>query len=150
MTEHFSVEVLDQSTTPPSEYILDTSLKRYGPKSQFEEYLIFERLDDLAFMETHSSDQSFRINSGTPVDITGKYLVVLSVERQGDAFDADNFRVSLVAFHRYHYLSRPLLFLRNVNGQREVLEYPKTIRKVMPERRYNALRQKLIEQFDRL
>lgn len=150
ITEHFALEIVDRSTEPPTEYILDSSLKRYGPKNRFEEYLSFEDLKTLSFLDTKSPDQSFRVGSGTPVEITREHLVVLSVERQDGKFDPDNFRIVLVAFHRYHYLAHPLLVLREVNGDKQVLEYTETVRKVFDAKAFTPLRERLIQLFDEL
>jgi hypothetical protein len=150
ITEHFALEITDRSANPPEVFILDPSLKRYGPKSQFEDYLSIERLPNLDFMETQGTDQAFRLGAGVPIEITGRYLVVLSVSRQAGIFDPKNFVVSLVAFHRYHYLGRPLLFLRNVDGQKESLEYPDNIRRVLGDRKFGRLRAQLARRFNEL
>jgi hypothetical protein len=150
ITEHFALEIVDRAADPPVEYILDSSLKRYGPRDRFEEYLSFEDLKTLSFLDTKSPDQSFRVGAGTPVEITGQHLVVLSVERQDGVFNPDNFRIVLVAFHRHHYLAHPLMILRNVDGAREVLEYPETVRKVFAAGAFAPLRERLVMLFDRL
>jgi hypothetical protein len=150
ITEHFALKITDRSSDPPREFILDPSLKRYGPKSQFEDYLSIEELPSLSFMETQGADQAFRLGAGVPVEITGRYLVVLAVSRQAGVFDPNNFVVSLVAFHRHHYLGRPLLFLRNVKGQKEVLDYPDNVRRVFGVKTFARLRELLLKRFDAL
>jgi hypothetical protein len=150
ITEHFALEIVDRSTDPPTEYILDPSLKRYGEKNRFEEYMSLKGLSTLSFLDTKSADQTFRVGSGTPVEITRQHLVVLSVERQDGVFDPDNFRIVLVAFHRYHYLAHPLIILRCRAGQKDVLEYPDTVRKVFEPGQFDLLKRRLLELFHQL
>ena len=148
LSAHYVLRILQpQPEGPPQTYILDPSFHRYGPMSDFEDYLFYEPLNELEFVRHKSASEMMPIGSGMPIILHSKVLLGIVIGREGDQFDKDHYRLSLVATFRYRYAGRRLLSIRRTGDHTEVFENKETIRKALPLSEYEPLRRRLLEIF---
>ena len=148
LSAHYVLRILQgRRDGPPQTYILDPSFHRYGPLSDFEDYLFYEPLKELEFVRHKSTSETIAVGSGMPVILHSKVLVGLVVAREGGKLDKDHYRLSLVATFRYRYAGRNLYTIRKVGDRTEIVENKKTIGEALPLKEYEPLRRRLLDIF---
>lgn len=129
----------------PQAFILDPSARRYGPTEQFEDYLFFESMPELPFVKYQHPDISFPVQESIPLLIENNYLFSFVVEaRTNGAFDEKNFIIALTLTKRYHFAGRYVFALRMNNGEMEILENKSAAGRLLDEKTYQAMREKLL------
>ena len=148
LSAHYVLRILQQQPGgEPKTYILDPSFHRYGPLSDFEDYLFYEPLKELEFVSHKSVSETMPIGTGMPLILHSKVLVGLVLGREGDRFDKDHYRLSLVATFRYRYAGRRMLSIRRIGPRTAVVENKETVRKALPLSEYEPLRRRLLDLF---
>jgi hypothetical protein len=125
-------------------------MHRYGPQSDFEDYLFYEPREQLEFVRNRNTDEAFPIGNGTPVLMNSKVLLGIAVTRDGKKLDRNHYRLSLVATFRYRYAGRNIFSIRRSGDRVELIENAKLAAQVMPAQEYRMLRSRLIQLFEGL
>lgn len=131
-------------------YILDPSFQRYGEVNEFDDYLFFESMPNIPFVEKKETDERFAVGTATPVFIKSGFLIMLSVEKQNGLFNRDNFALSLTASRRFNYSGRYLLALRKSNGKDEILENQGLVENILSLDEYEVLRKTMLQWFEKI
>jgi hypothetical protein len=147
---HIVLRVTRPSFMSQTIYILDPSFQRYGELNEFDDYLFFESMPNIPFVEKKETDESFAVGTATPVFIKSGFLIMLSVEKQNGFFDKDNFSLSLTASRRFKYSGRYLLALRKNNGKDEILENQSLVENILSLDEYEVLRKRMLQWFVKL
>ena len=144
---HYVLMIHEPSFFSTATYVLDPSFRRYGPIEDFEDYLFFEKMITLPFMEEKNRSKIFTVGSGTPIIIKKGFLMMLVVEKNGDKFDRDNFVMAFTATHRHKYAGRYIYALRKNEGETEVLENKHTASLILGSKEYITLSERIKEFF---
>lgn len=130
-------------------YILDPSFKKYGAMSGFEDYLFFEEMPSLDFMENKLKDIGNAPNTLIPLLMKNDYLVGFALEKMDGQFDERHFILALTLTKKYNYAGRYLFAIRRkANGDTEIFENKKLAYEILSEKEYELLRKKITELFN--
>lgn len=140
---HIALLITRQSFFGSELYLLDPSFYRYGKESDFDEYLFFDKMQELAFVKNQTKDEIFNVGAITPILIRKEYIVGLIVDEQAGKFDKDNFIVAITATRRFKYSGRALLTLRKIDGRDEMQENTYLAGIILGSETYNKLRERL-------
>lgn len=128
----------------PEAYILDPSFRRYGPVSEFEDYLFFESYRELPFIKYQDPDLAMPVQNATPLMIEKNYLLSFVVEGVRGTFDENNYTVALTLTKKNNYAGRFVFALRRNQGVNELFENRSlVVPNLMDEREYQEIRDKL-------
>ncbi len=137
----------DKEEDPRGIYILDPSLKRYGPLADFEDYLFFDPKDRLEFARKRNPDETFHLGQGTPLVLRPNLQVGLVISADGRQFDAEHYRLILGVTRPYHYTARTLLLIRRRGARVEVIEQSSEGSRALGKQDYQQLRDRVLELF---
>ncbi|MFA5157413.1 MAG: hypothetical protein WC532_08560 [Candidatus Omnitrophota bacterium] len=147
---HIALLITRQSLFGQAVYLLDPSFRRYGLESDFDEYLFFDKMRELPFVENKNRDEVFNIGAITPILIRKEYIVGLIVDEQNARFDKDNFIVAITATRRFKYTGRALLTIRRIDGRTEVMENTHLAGIILGRDIYAKLRERIMQLYSEL
>lgn len=110
------------SPQDPGTYILDPSFNRYGNFKDFEDYVFYEVTDSLRFVQNQETDETFAVNTQSPLVIRSNHIIGLMAEKVDGKFDPENFSLALTATKRLAYRGRYLYQIYASNGKVHKLE----------------------------
>ena len=129
-------------------YIIDPSFRRYGPKSEFEEYLFFEEMDSPLFLKEKIEFVTAPINVTIPLLIRRDRLLSFLVEGVSGKFDSDNYIVAVTNTKKNRFASRYLFAFRRENGNESVfVAESSTHNTLLSPKEYQALYDKVYSLF---
>ncbi len=139
---HFVIRI-QPIASPDVVFIIDPSLRRYGPEEDFDNYSFFDRIPSLSFPR----DAVFEIPSSTPIMIKRDFIVHLGVETADDHFDKQNFTIALLATKQYRFSGRFIFAMRMRNGEIQQFENQPLAQWLMENKDYKTLRRRIVEWF---
>ena len=143
---HVVLVIYDKATMQP--YLLDPALHRYGPLSDYQDYLFHSYSEKVEGLDSHQIDVTYKINHGMPIVIYNNYISVFTIEDVNGKFDKDNFILSLQSNRRYDYEGRYIFALRKQNGQTDVFEDKHFENKVLDPQDFQIIKKTLTAWFN--
>lgn len=123
LNTHYVLSIIDQRN-PERVYILDPTFRRYGPLQSFDDYLFFEHLPTLRFMDRRETDHIEIVNRAVPVLIERNVKLSLIVMLENGRFDGSNFSIGILSTLRNTYMPRTVYKVGVRNGIRFREEKP--------------------------
>lgn len=113
---HIVLSIIDRKDKSKV-FILDPSFARYGPLSEFNDYLFFEHLESIRFAVRRDKDNIELINRATPVLISKDIKLSLIVTPENNQFNRENFSIGILRTLKNTYMPRTIFRIGRRNAQ---------------------------------